>query len=277
MNILEQTIQFLKKPFPDEDDWYSYFKYLILVSLFVTFFLFVFQPFGISEIESDKFLICLGFGCMTFLGSLVYDLTIVPLQKLLGLRKNWTFGKWMINNLGIMFFISLANFLFARIFIFGYIEWSLFPVMIYGTFMIGLIPFSVLGGINLMKQERKYQSIAQEINQNKIPNSNPITHQNISIFDIPIHQIKYVEALQNYIKIGFVNPRGKLMEQVERATLKKVLEETKGSAIVKCHRSFLVNRDAIVSTSGNAQGLLLSLSECEKIIPVSRSCVPQFK
>ena len=277
MNLLNQSIQFFNKPFPDEDDRYTYFKYLILISLFITFFLFIFQPFGLSDIETNKFLRCLGFGSMTFLGSLIYEYTVVPLLRFLGLRKNWTFGKWLINNMGLMFFISLANFLYSRLIFFGFIQWDLFPAMLYGTFMIGLIPFSMLGGINLLKQERKYQGIASEINQKKNNKTESLTKEDAVIFDIPIKQIYYVEALQNYIKIGYINTNGQLTERTERATIKWIMEQTKGSSIVKCHRSFLVNRQAIISTSGNAQGLLLTLSNCDKIIPVSRSFVADFK
>lgn len=276
MNAFVKIIEFLKKPYPEDEDRYAYFNYLLAISLFVAFFLFVFEPFGLSDLESHKLLICLGFGAMTFLGSVVYELTVGKLLSILGVRENWTFGKWLLNNLGIMFFISLANFLFVRLTLFGFIQWELFPVMLYGTLMIGLIPFTVLGGLSLLKQERKYQDIAQEINQKKTATSAPPSSE-IGVFDIPVYQIKYVEALQNYIKIGYVDEEGKLQEQTERSTLKGVLELTEGSAIVKCHRSFLVNKDAVTSTAGNAQGLLLSLSDCDKVIPVSRSCVADFR
>ena len=276
MNAFTKTIQFLNKPYPEEEERYAYFKYLLAISLFVTFFLFVFEPFGLSDLESNKLLVCLGFGAMTFLGSVVYELTVGSLLSVLGIREKWTFGKWLLNNIGIMFFISLANFLFIRLTLFGFLQWELFPVMLYGTLMIGLIPFTILGGLSLLKQEKKYQEIAQEINQKKIATSvkNSIA---ATVFNIPLQQIKYVEALQNYIKIGYVDESGKFAEQTERSTLKGFMELTEGSSIIKCHRSFLVNKDAVISTEGNAQGLLLSLSDCENVIPVSRSCVSDFR
>ena len=97
------------------------------------------------------------------------------------------------------------------------------------------------------------------------------------LMNLASHQIRYIEALQNYAKIGYINSTGQLIERTERATLKSILNEVEGSPIVKCHRSFLVNREAIISTSGNAQGLLLTLSDCDKTIPVSRSYVPAFR
>lgn len=277
MKYFDTIVQILGKPFPDEENWFSYFRTLTILSVFITFFLYIFQPFGLSMLESNTFLICLGFGSMTFAGSVLYEVTVSQVLKLIGLREHWTFGKWILNFLGIMLFISFANFIFARLVLFGFIQWDLFPSMLYGTFMIGIIPIIVLGGFSLVKQEKKYQRIAEEINKVKKTTSSINEKGIATVFDIPSHQIKYIEALQNYVKIGYVNTDGNLKILTERSTIKEILATTKGSSIIKCHRSYLVNTDTIVSTSGNAQGLLLSLSDCEKIIPVSRTYVPLFR
>lgn len=277
MNSFNKIVQILRSPFPEVENWVSYFKILIILSLFVALFLYIFQPFGISSIESHKFLMCLGFGAMTFLGAVIYEITVGQLLKFIGIREYWTFGKWILNNLGIALFISFTNFIFVRIVFFGFIQWNLFPYMVYGTLMIGLVPIVVLGGATLINQQKKYQIIAAEINQKEINTSDITNNKRASIFDIPASQIKYIEALQNYVKIAHVNGEGKLKIQTERATLKNILIDVEGSSIIRCHRSFLVNREAIISTDGNAQGLLLSLSDCDKIVPVSRSLVRLFR
>jgi len=277
VKFFDKIVQILRKPFPADENRLGYYKILTILSVFITLFLYIFQPFGISTLDSYKFFICLGFGSMTFLGGAIYEIVIYQILNLKGQPEKWTYGKWILNNLGIMIFISFANFIFARLLIFGYIQWNLFPQMIYATFMIGIIPLVVLGGLSLYKNEKKYQIIANEINQTKTTSSRFNDTGNFSIFDIPTRQIRYIEALQNYAKIGYINSEGYLKVQIERITLKKVLAETKGTAIIKCHRSFLVNKDAIITTDGNAQGLLLSLADCDKIIPVSRTLVPLFR
>lgn len=277
MEFFRGTLDILKKPFPDDMSISYFVKILVVLSLFITFFLYVFEPFGLSTLESNRFLICLGFGSMTFVGAAVYELTAGQLIRLAGLYKNWTFGKWILNTLATMLFISMANFIFARLLFFGFIEWNLFPTMIYSTFMIGVIPIVTLGGFLLSKQEKKYQTIAEEINRSHTSSTALDAVDNTTIFDIPTHQIKYIEALQNYVKIGYINKEGDLKIQTERMTLKEIVKTTEGSAITKCHRSYLVNKEAIISASGNAQGLLLTLSGCDKLIPVSRACVPMFR
>lgn len=275
--MIKNLLELLQKPFPEMEGRFGLLKLIALISLFVTFFLYVFQPFGIADLGEDKLWICLGFGSMTFIACLIYELTITPLLHLLGVRKNWTFAKWLVNNLGLLFIISLANFLFIRISFFGYIQWELFPTMLYGNFMIGIIPFTVWGAYSLIRKERKYQGIASEINKTQSFTQQKDASTPQVIFSISSEHIRYVEALQNYVKIGYLNKEGEWKEQVERFTLKQVLKEAEGSNIVKCHRSYLVNKEYIIQTTGNAQGLLLSLSKCPKEIPVSRSFVAHFR
>lgn len=277
MKPVREIVQLLKKPFPIIESKPSFYKILLALSLFVTFFLYIFQPFGISTLDSDKFLICLGFGSMTFLGATIYELLFHTIFNIRIRQKKWTFGKWIIDNLGFMSFISMANFLFARLLLFGYIEWNLFPQMIYSTFMIGILPLVALGALALFSNEKKYQAIADEINSAKTYPSESQDSENRLIFDIQIDQIRYIEALQNYAKIGFINTEGKLKERIERTTLKSLVSETEGTSIIRCHRSYLVNKESIIAAAGNAQGLLLSLSDCDKIIPVSRTLVPYFR
>ena len=61
MNI----IFYLKQPFPKaENKW----RNIVIISLFVILFLFVFQPFGINQIERsyDKYSIIGGYGLVTY-------------------------------------------------------------------------------------------------------------------------------------------------------------------------------------------------------------------
>lgn len=277
MEFLNRIRAILNKPFPEDESRFGAPKVILLVSLFVVFFLYVFKPFGISTLESNQFLICLGFGGATFVSTVVYEFIVGQLLRLKGEREQWTFGKWIVNNLGIMFAISLGNFLYARLVLFGYMDWSLFPQMIYATLMIGIIPVVALGAWSLMRQEKKYQDIAAQMNLTEQDSSSFNNSVERSIFDIPLHQLKFVEALQNYVQLTFINAAGDLTTQTERATLKHLLSEMEGSPIVRCHRSFLVNREAITSIEGNAQGLLLTLTDCDQRVPVSRTYVDAFR
>ena len=149
--------------------------------------------------------------------------------------------------------------------------------MLYSTFMIGIIPLVILGGWALLQQEQKFLKIAAELNQADAGIPAGISKNEKLVFDIPLSQIRLVEALQNYVKIYYLDPEGVGQSKTVRTTLKQILEQTKDSPILQSHRSFLVNREAILSSTGNAQGLLLQLSGCDKRVPVSRSYVATFR
>lgn len=245
--------------------------------MFVVVFLYVFQPFGLDTIDSQFFFICFGFGSMTFAGAMIYELSIGQILRIAGFHKNWTFGKWILNTLITTLFISLANFIFVRLVIIGNMDWTLLPTMIYSTFMIGILPIILLGAWSLFQREKKYKGIASEFNHLETNKASVTDRPITKAFNIPIDQIKYIEALQNYVNIAFINTDGELKIQTERLTLKAMQSEMESQTIVKCHRSYLVNKDAIISAEGNAQGLLLSISDCDKIIPVSRTFVRHFR
>lgn len=273
MNIFNEILRFLKLPFSKEENWFGLSKNFVSISIGTTLFLYLFQPSGISEAE-PKFLICLGFGIAGALGYFLYELGFRQLVKRVPIK--WTYGKWLAYSIGVLFCIALANFLFVRHLVFGYMDWRLFPAMLRGVFVLGVPILSVMLAF-FYREEKKYQSIANELNNKQETLLTKAIPNDILISDIPVSQIKYIEALQNYVVISYVNAEGQLKNKTERATLKSILEKVKESPIVRTHRSFLVNQQAITETTGNSQGLLLTLSNCDKKIPVSRSYVPAFR
>jgi len=270
-------LKVLRKPFPQEESIREFLWIIGGIAVFVTLFLYIFRPFGFEALESGEFLICLGFGTVSFVTSVIYEAIIVGVLKIKGPQAHFTYWKWILYFMGAMLFISMANFLFARIVFFDDMQWEFLPHMVRGTFAIGIFPTIFIGAMALMRQERKYQSIANEINRQAAVTPKDFKDSDATIFDISTNQIRYIEALQNYVKIGHLNADGQLVEQTVRATLKGVLDLSQEDSIVRCHRSFLVNRETITSISGNAQGLLLTLADCDTRIPVSRSYVPVFR
>ncbi len=276
MNLFADFLKFLQRPFPKDVPWFGLSKNIITISVFMTLFLYAFQPSGISDLESNKFLICLGFGFAGTLGYFIFETIFYQITQFQNKTIDWTFGKWWAYSFAVLFMISLANFLYVRYLVFGYMDWQFFPAMLRGVFMFG-IPVLLVMTFTLLRDERKYQTIAQAINQQTTDEQSANYSSDLTLYDIPIDQIKYIEALQNYITIFYLDEAGQLKKKTERATLKSILAVTKESPIVRTHRSFLVNRQAITETSGNSQGLLLTLSDCDKKIPVSRSYVASFK
>ncbi len=269
--------QLLAKPFPQEESIFETFAIAAAISVFVVLFLAVFEPFGIHTLESNQFLICLGFGVVSFLASVVYEFFFVKVLRAKGGVSNFTYGRWIVYLSGAMVCISLANFLFIRLTLFDDIQWNLYPYMLRATFAIGFFPTILIGAIALLNKEQKYQTIAAELDSDGALDSDSEATIDTALFDIPIAQIRYIEAMQNYINIGYLDPDGEFKQQMERATLKRVLDDLVSDSILRCHRSYVLNKAFISSISGNSQGLLVSLNGSDKKIPVSRSYVPLFR
>jgi len=277
MDMIQSTIRFLQHPFPQAERIESTYKLAVIISVFVTFFLYVFKPFGLHTLESNSFLICVGFGVVCLLVSLGYEYLVVKILKFKGGTSRFTFGRWIIYLIGLVLLISLANFLYVRLAVFGYILWEFFPHMIRGTLAVGIFPAIIMGASAMLQQERKYKKIASEFNLQKTTNQSTTTTNPTTILGIPTDQIRYVEALQNYVRITYIDHTRAIKIHTERATLKSILDDAKGSTIERSHRSFLVNRSTIQAAEGNAQGLLLTLADCEVQVPVSRSYVKVFR
>ena len=273
---MHKILGFLQKPFPLEESKAQLFKIITAISIFVMVFLYLFKPFGLHTLEPKLLLYCVGFGLVSWVASLLYEFGVVPILKIKNEAKAFTFGRWIFYFCGAMLFISLANFIFIRLLYFGDIQWSLLPYMIRGVFAIGLFPVVLMGALALLKQEQKYSKIAAEVNRGQASRQAVEHSADNIICEIAVDQIRYIVAMQNYIKIGHVSDDAQMSEKVVRETLKNILELANHN-LIRCHRSYLVNRDTILSATGNAQGLLLTLSDCEKEIPVSRSFVSVFR
>lgn len=109
---MSKLSRLLKQPYPIIEN-----KWLIItpISLFVTSFLVIFQPFGLGTIENQlKLYIFIGYGAITFL-ILIFDLNLIPkLFKQFFDEKNWTVGKNLLFIFIILFTIGLGNFIFPN-------------------------------------------------------------------------------------------------------------------------------------------------------------------
>ncbi|GJM09876.1 MAG: hypothetical protein DHS20C11_21520 [Lysobacteraceae bacterium] len=264
----------LAKPFPQEESIGQTLAIAVSISLFVVVFLYVFEPFGVHQLEGlTQLYVCLGFGATTLLASITYE-AISRLTRLKVVGARFTFGRWLVYLFFALLFISLANFLFVRLALFGDIQWALFPYMIRGTFAVGFFPTAAIATVALLRQEKKNKAIASDYTPSKNVDRSP---SNASLFGISENQIRYVQALQNYVTIVYVDDNLTMKKSIERSTLQGIAEQADSGSLIRCHRSFLVNMDHIASISGNAQGLLLALNDCDEPIPVSRRYIDLFR
>ena len=144
--------------------------------------------------------------------------------------------------------------------------------MLLGTLLVGMFPLIFIGSIAVNQGEKKYGAIADDINQkSKLPPTN-----SIKVFNIHSGDIRYIEAMQNYIRIWHVDD-GTLSQKTERATLTTIAVDLELTSLKRCHRSYIVNTSSVLRAEGNAQGLQLTLKDVTAPIPVSRKYVNDFR
>lgn len=270
-SIFKKLLVILKQPFPDTSNPADTLKTSFRIGAFIFLFLLIFQPFGLATSGSKIWLYAFVFGLITFSVTLVFDLLMFYVIRIDRSIANWTFGKWLIEVLILIFLIGCANYVFVVYYFNFSHNWINFLTSIFSALLLGIFPIFLGGAIHLNKQNQKNSKIAKSIH----------THQhhsdiNISIEHINSMHILYIESMQNYLRIWYIEDE-KVESKIIRNTLKniqKILEETD---ILRCHRSFLVNTNYIKRVEGNAQGLKLFLDHLEnEYVPVSRNYIHLF-
>lgn len=88
--------------------------------------------------------------------------------------------------------------------------------------------------------------------------------------DLRLTDLVYIESSHNYSTVFWKTAAG-LEKKILRIYLKNIETQLNNSFIVRCHRSYIVNINAITHVTGNTNGYKLSLEGTETTIPVSRS------
>ncbi len=88
-------------------------------------------------------------------------------------------------------------------------------------------------------------------------------------------EILYIQSVENYIEICFVDAREKLVSKTFRQTLTNVHQQL--PFLEKCHRSYLVNLNNVSGITGNSQSAKISFRNIDKEIPLSKSLYKELK
>ena len=211
------------------------------------------------------------------------------------LKKNLIWVVWINFIFLIIMFFGLNIFLILRYnssddFTFKNFLWWFYIQVIFG------IPLGII--INLVNQYyllKKHVKIATNIN-NTIHKEwssgfEETKYENLACYDenilefetdkfnkvrLSAEKIVYVEALGNYLNIFYRdNEFTKITVRETLSNMEQKLENVK--QIYKPHRSYLVNLQDIENVTGDSQGLKVHLKSINKLIPVSRNKIKEFK
>lgn len=259
---------------------------IISISLFVTFFMIIFQPFGLVNIpDKYKILVFAGYGLISFL-VLVINLLIIRKTFIV---ENWKVIKELFWNLWIIFSIGFANFIFTTslfefntpaIKSFIHLELYTLAIGVFPVLIITLLRYQYLNALNTLTAKKIGSSLPWLPELAVSKTSDPVvtikSENGKDNLEINPHSLAYIESKGNYVYIIF-SDKDFIQKKMIRTTLSSVLRYFSDfSLIVQCHRSYIVNRNMVLQVKGNAQGLKLKLKNVNRDIPVSRSFIKIF-
>jgi hypothetical protein len=282
MNIIE----YARKPYPLR---FNKWGIILVISLFVSFFMVVFQPFGLQYMESDrKSLLLPGYGLVTFV-VLFIDMIILPLVFHRVFREErWTVFREVIWLVWIVITIAFGNYVYSDLL--SIVHWIGIKGYLYFvgfTFSIAIIPIivvTVLSYNRLLKKNLKASNELNELIEGKtaetLPDDNKlvITSENKKQkIELLASNLICIESEGNYVNTWFLKD-GKIIRTMVRNTLKNIESQIgKTGSLFKCHRAYIVNLSHIEKVKGNSQGYQLMVKYLEKEIPVSRNYSKSFR
>ena len=87
---------------------------------------------------------------------------------------------------------------------------------------------------------------------------------------VSLSNFQYLRAQDNYVAVHFVE-QGNVNKQLLRASLSKLVNSIEHPAIVRCHRSYVINLANVRAVKGGKNDTVLYLEPADVSIPVSRS------
>ena len=277
MNILRQA-------YPYYYEFPQLLRYSLLIAVFGFCFIYLFEPFNVNK---EEHLYHYSLICLAHTIAAVGTFTLIAGSSNLWVKDpaKWTFAK-EIFLLSIMFIaIGTTNFLIRDLIYDNPYDWNLKVLMeeIRNAFLVGTLIFLMFVPINFNRLNRKYQSGAEKliIHQKSKEIKNPgivlKTHNKNEQIHLNIQHFIVAKAEGNYVEIKSGDDNG-IKREIARIPLKEMeLHLSEYPSLFKCHRSYLVNLDKLVSVSGNAQGYQLILDGLTEAIPVARGRITAFE
>lgn len=274
----------LKSPFPFYlNDDRKNVLFILGLSLFVVFFLHVYRPYS-SHTDltvGQEFL----FGGVTFA---VLLLNIVLLPKVFPRMfdvLHWTLGKYILLTALHLFLIGIASTLIDIFYICP--EKSVLENIIGANKQValtGFLPITIIFLFlkNTMLKENLKNALLANQELEKIKNlkkeAAPKPHNNHTltihsdtseILNLHLPDLLFIEADDNYSTVFWRNGH-RVQKKLLRVNLKSIENQINNSFAIRCHRSYIVNVNAISNISGNTNGYKLQILDTDFFIPVSR-------
>lgn len=240
----------------------------LVLFIFLDFIIIVLEPFDTDQFEADhRFLLLSGYGFLVFV--------VFVIQSCIENRWYSRVGKaWLVSH---ELLSTIIFCLFSGTVLYLYNTWivNLASCSI-GTYS-HFICITVAGMVPVFVPSMLY--LRQKLGERIVPSSSNsirlVGENKNEVLSLEKEDLLYIKAVENYIEICYVDQGKSVRSKTFRQTLSKVCEQL--PFLEKCHRSYLVNTNAIALISGNSQSARISFRVGEKEIPLSKTYYKHIK
>lgn len=271
----------------------------LFIGIFVALFLLVFQPFDLSLWNTpNKTWKLIGFGLVSFIMPTLFSWMVFKLIPKTELEDNWKVWKELVLILGVLLSIALGNLFYGKLIHIAEINLSGLLNSMMVTVLLGLFPITLAILNKYHRLLRLNSDLAQRANEfiahpdaqetEKKESQKPaeriaplpenklilIAENERDKLEIKLEDLLFIESQDNYSSVVIVEGL-KVKKQLIRSSLKRLESQIQSKMVKRCHRAFMVNLSKVAKVEGNAAGYILSFSESETKVPVSRNYGPE--
>lgn len=282
-------LQLLNKPYPKTEDFKQIILTGLLVSVFVSSFLLVFQPFGMAGIQStSKYIQIASYGLVTLGGIAVVDWIPRLIWRKYFSESRWTVGKQIFWMMAVIVVIALGNMSYTSYL--GYSRINVTNAIYFTGFTVavGFFPIMAMVLMNYSRLLRTHTETAQLLNSElteKAETEEPRQETLLSWAFIgenaneELHtdsgHLLFIESADNYSTF-YIAENGAIRKKMLRGSLKSMLDQALCDELFRCHRTYIVNMTKVVGVSGNSQGYRLKIEGTDQEVPVARASGKEF-
>ena len=267
----------LQKPYPRDHRFLVNFRAALATGLIVSFFLWIFKPFGISgaPVSNLDFFI-LGYGAVSFfivVGMRVFTYLFPGFYN----EDRWTVEKNIFQYSLVLFVVGLGNLVYTHYAAGLPISKATFIFFQLYTVSVAFIISAILTFWNYFRTEHLNKLFAEKIDREIHSDKQLLTEKKFIIrpesetgeLEFSNRSLLFIESADNYAKIYFLKS-GKAEMKMIRGSLKRIGDQLNYPFIFRCHRSYIVNLENVSSVKGNSQGYRLYFPGLDETVPVSR-------
>jgi len=274
-------MSWFSKPYPQIEETKVKLAVALGMGMVCFLFLLIFKPFGIASIKESQPTFVLGFGLICSLVLLVFYFILPRLLPQMFSPENWNIRKEITFFIFVTLSISILNYFYNSTIGLDISPQHGFVKFIFITSAVGMIPIFLMtyitekvarqrnesAAINLTSKQRTKELLADEVKL--VLTSDSVKSESL---EVTLDDFLFAQANGNYTDIYYSGGNNEVEHLMMRSTLKNIQNQlAPQKAVIRCHKSFLVNRNHIDFVSGNARSLNLKLRQIDKEIPVSRS------